>query len=137
VAFNPTPFDKSVEMDRLRRKADAGAHVVYTQPVFEAQLADFAVEACRSVGLPCFVGVLPLRNSRHCEFMHNEVPGISIPKGLRKRMSDAPDDETALAIGVEEARDLARHIRSCAQGLYLMPPANDHLIAEQVLDAVR
>jgi methionine synthase / methylenetetrahydrofolate reductase(NADPH) len=136
-AYNPLAMDQELEDDRLRRKVDAGAHVVYTQPVFEQALAERTSEFCRDLGIPVFVGVLPLRSQRHCEFMHNEVPGIRIPEWLRVRMADSEDDAEALEIGVEEARKLAQAIRGCAQGLYLMPPFGSHSIAERVMEAVR
>jgi methionine synthase / methylenetetrahydrofolate reductase(NADPH) len=133
AAYNPISLDPELELDRLRRKADAGAHVIYTQPVFETETAEKAVEDCAKVGLPCFVGVLPLRSQRHAEFMHNEVPGIRIPDWLRQRMVDAEDDAAALQAGIEESQKLAEHIRKTAQGLYLMPPFGNHQIAEKVM----
>lgn len=135
-AYNPMTIDDDLELDRLKRKAEAGVHVVYTQPVFDQQTADLAAEACYKLKLPVFVGVLPLRNARHSEFMHNEVPGIRIPDWLRKQMADAPDDASALEIGIEEAQKLALHIKGFAQGLYLMPPAGNHKIAEQLIECV-
>lgn len=136
VAFNPLAQEMEGELDRLKRKADAGAHVVYTQPIFEYRHVEYAVEQCARLGLPLLVGVLPLRSSRHAEFMHNEVPGIEVPEWLRQRMAEACDDESALAIGIEEAQRLATRLRGVAQGLYLMPPFGNHTIAERVMDAV-
>jgi homocysteine S-methyltransferase len=136
VAFDPIARDLESEVDRLQRKADAGAHVVYTQPLFEQSAVDSAASACLKVGLPLFVGVLPLRNARHCEFMHNEVPGIVIPEWLRKAMAEASDDDVAREVGICEAQKLAGHVRAVAQGLYLMPPFGSHQIAERVMEAV-
>jgi homocysteine S-methyltransferase len=137
VAFNPLATDISDEMDRLRRKADAGAHVVYTQPLFETEAIDKAAELTHQVGLPLVAGVLPLRSARHAEFMHNEVPGIQIPDWLRAKMAEAKDDDEALAIGVAEAQTLCVDVKARAQGVYLMPPFGNHRIAEQVISAIR
>lgn len=134
-AYNPLALDHDTELDRLRRKVDAGAHVVYTQPVFEESVAEETSELCQKLGIPVFVGVLPLRSARHCEFMHNEVPGIRIPEWLRKRMGEADDDAAALEVGVQEAAKLSRAIRTCAQGLYLMPPFGNPKIAQRVMQA--
>lgn len=135
-AYNPLAMDFELELDRLKRKADAGAHVVYTQPVFDEAIAEQAVETCRQLGIPVFVGVLPLKSNKHSEFMHNEVPGVEIPEWLRKRMAEAPDDASALAVGIEEAQRLSQAIRKMAQGLYLMPPFGSPQIAQQVMEAV-
>lgn len=135
-AYNPLSLDDALEKDRLRRKVEAGAHVIYTQPVFDEETAEKAVKTAREMDRPAFVGLLPLRNQRHCEFMHNEVPGIRIPDWLRKRMADAATDADAMKIGVEEAQKLAAHIKTIAQGLYLMPPAGAHHIAECIVEAL-
>ena len=136
VAYNPLAPDLATEQDRLRRKVDSGAHVIYTQPIFEPRYLEEAAETCSKLGVPLFVGVLPLRSTRHAEFMHNEVPGIEVPDWLRQRMADAPDDASALETGIAEAQSLSGRVRSHAQGLYLMPPFGNHGIAERVMEAV-
>lgn len=136
-AYNPLAMDRGLELERLQRKIDAGVHVAYTQPVFDAAVAEETAETFGKLGIPVFVGVLPLRSHRHCEFMHNEVPGITIPEWLRRRMAEADDDESALRVGVEEAQKLAGVIRRSAQGLYLMPPFGSAAIASQVMEAVQ
>lgn len=135
-AYNPLALDTDLEFDRLRRKVDAGASVVYTQPVFDEASAEKAAADCDRLGVPCIVGLLPLRSQRHTEFMHNEVPGIRIPEWLRNRMAEAPDDAHALEVGIAESQRLAAHIRTIAQGLYLMPPFGSHTIAERVMQAL-
>ncbi|HWD41604.1 MAG TPA: bifunctional homocysteine S-methyltransferase/methylenetetrahydrofolate reductase [Fimbriimonas sp.] len=135
-AYNPLPLDPAVELDRLKRKKDAGAQLVYTQPVFDKAVVDQIAETCGALELPVLVGVLPLRNARHTEFMHNEVPGISIPEELRQRIMDAPDDQTALEIGIKAACDLGRRIKERTQGIYLMPPFGNHNIARRVMEAL-
>ena len=137
AAFNPLALDLELELDRLKRKVDAGVHLVYTQPVFEDADVDDTLEVARGLGVPCFVGVLPLRNARHCEFMHNEVPGIRIPEWLRQKMGDAEDDDAAREIGIAEAQRLSATLKpKGAQGLYLMPPFGNPAIAERVMEAV-
>ncbi len=135
-AFNPLAFDAAEELDRLGRKVEAGAQVVYTQPVFDEAQAEICFEAGKRFGVPMLVGVLPLKSARHAEFMHHEVPGIVIPDALRKRIAEAADDDVALNIGIEEAQRLSQFIRASAEGLYLMPPFGSAVIAQRVIEAV-
>lgn len=135
VAFNPVAQNMDHEMDRLCRKVDAGAHLIYTQPLFEKAHAEFACEAAHKAGLPVLIGVLPLRSKRHAEFMHNEVPGIDVPDWLRKRMAEADEADT-LRIGIETAQEMAVSLPLMAQGIYLMPPFGNHKIAESVIEAL-
>lgn len=136
VAFNPLAQDAELELERLKRKVDAGAHVIYTQPIFESAVLHKTLEMVASTNLPVFVGVLPLKHKRHAEFMHHEVPGISVPAALRKQLAEAPDDEAGLAIGIASAQSLIREARQVAQGLYLMPPFGSATIAAQVMEAL-
>lgn len=132
-AFNPLAIDRREEQDRLRRKVDAGAQVIYTQPVFDVSVAEECGAFCASLGVPVLVGVLPLKSIRQMEFMHNEVPGVEIPEWLRTKISNSANDAEALEIGVEESRRLTQTLRACAQGIYLMPPFGSALIAQRVM----
>lgn len=137
VAFNPEAQDKELELDRLKRKADAGAQLVFTQPVFSLKAVEASVQACSNAGLPVLVGVMPLKSQRHCEFLHNEVPGICIPADLRQRMAEAPDEEAACKIGMEAVIDLARSVRQEASGIYIMPPFGNASAAVQIMEEIR
>lgn len=135
-AYNPLAADRETELDRLKRKADAGASVVYTQPIFDIEAAERAVEDCAALGLPVLIGVLPLRTARNAEFLHNEVPGIRIPEALLRAVVEAPNDAAALEIGIEAAQTLTRRIRETAQGIYLMPPFGNAAVAARVMEAI-
>lgn len=135
VAFNPVAQNMDHEIDRLCRKVDAGAHLIYTQPLFERSHAEYACETAHKANLPILIGVLPLRSKRHAEFMHNEVPGIEVPDWLRTRMAEA-SEEDSLAVGIATAQEFAVALPSMAQGIYLMPPFGNHKIAESVIEAL-
>lgn len=135
VAFDPLAPDPNAEADRLARKRDEGAHLVYTQPIFDEQALDTAVSAARRVGLPLLFGLLPLRSSRHCEFMHNEVPGIRIPEEIRARIADLSDGD-ARRFGLDVARRFLIRARAGTDGVYVMPPFGNHKTAAAVLKAL-
>lgn len=136
VAFNPGAFDPGLELDRLKRKCDAGADALYTQPIFSLTGLEVCLLAAAEVKRPILVGVLPLKSSRHAEFMHNEVPGIQIPDELRRQLANAQSDEESLSIGLQEAVAISKRIAQTAQGLYLMPPFGNAQIAKSVLEGV-
>jgi homocysteine S-methyltransferase len=134
-AYNPLSIDPALEDDRLKRKLDAGAQVVYTQPIFQAEVVERVADLFGRLRVPVLIGVLPLRSYRHCEFMHNEVPGMIVPDSLRQALANAPDDAAALEMGVAAAQALASLVRKAANGLYLMPPAGNAEIARRVMEA--
>ncbi|GIV11044.1 MAG: bifunctional homocysteine S-methyltransferase/methylenetetrahydrofolate reductase [Fimbriimonadales bacterium] len=135
AAYNPLAPDQAAEDDRLRRKIDEGAHLIYTQPLFEMPLVERTAQLLQKLNTPWFVGILPLRSARHAEFMHNEVPGISIPEPILRQMIEAPED-AAQQIGLEIAQEFVRQADPYAQGLYLMPPAGSAQIALRVIEAL-
>ena len=137
-ALDPTAADQATEWDRLERKIEAGAHLVMTQPLYdEAQVEAMLAEARRRFGpagfpLPVLLGVLPLQSSRHAEFLHNEVPGITIPDGVRARLRDAGD--RAADVGLDLALELVRSAAPLVAGTYIMPSFGRY---EQCAELVR
>ena len=117
---NPTAEDLDVELERFRRKLDAGAQFVMTQPVYELGAWERFLERLGDgPGIPILVGILPLQSFRHAEFLHNEVPGIQVPDWIRARMHEAGNE--GQRAGVELARALLLKCRASASGVYLMP----------------
>lgn len=134
VAANPTAVDLDAEIDKLHRKIDAGAHFIFTQPVFDPADLERFLERVPDLPIPLCVGIMPLRNGRHAEFLHNEVPGISVPKDTRRRMKDA--GEKGLEEGIAIAIDILQACRPMSRGAYLMPPFNRFEMAGEILTAM-
>lgn len=131
VAVNPTADDLPKEIGRLRRKAEAGAHFALTQPVYDIPLLDKFLAELKGVEMPVLIGILPLRSSRHAEFLHNEVPGISVPDEIRDRMRKAPED-AARETGIEIAAEFLTKARHRVTGAYFMPPFGDYEMAARI-----
>lgn len=117
---NPTAEDLDVEIERFRKKLDNGAQFVMTQPVYELACWEQFLEKLGGMPrIPLLIGILPLQSFRHAEFLHNEVPGITVPDWIRQRMHDAGNE--GQKVGVELARELLNQCKTMASGVYLMP----------------
>jgi homocysteine S-methyltransferase len=140
-ALDPTAPDAVTEWDRLERKLAAGAHVVMTQPLYdEAQVEAMFAEARRRFGprgfpVPLLLGVLPLVSARHAEFLHNEVPGITIPDAARTRMRDAGAAGTEAGIDIADA--LLAAVEAEASGTYVMPSFGRYEQAAELVRRIR
>ncbi len=140
-ALDPTAADTATEWDRLERKMAAGAHLVMTQPLYdEAQVEAMLAEARRRFGprgfpIPMLLGILPLVSSRHAEFLHNEVPGITIPDAARARMRAAGPGGTEA--GIEMADALLAAVETEASGTYLMPSFGRYEQAAELVRRIR
>ncbi len=113
--------ETQLELHRLRHKLDAGAQYILTQPIYDLAPLERFLEAFGPVDVPIILGMIPLHSSKHAEYLHNEVPGISIPDEVRARMRDAGDQ--GREVGIELAHDViaTARARGLIQGCYLMP----------------
>jgi homocysteine S-methyltransferase len=121
-AFNPNALNFDSQLKKLEAKLAAGAQYVMTQPVFDLELARRTVARLKPLGVPIFLGVMPLLSSRNAEFLHNEVPGIKIAEPLRERLRACPDDSAATKIGLEVAREVRDIALEAFNGVYLITP---------------
>jgi homocysteine S-methyltransferase len=128
VAVNPSAADLDVELERFRRKLDAGAQFAMTQSLFDVELLDRFVERLGGEWpIPVLVGVWPLRSHAMALRLHNEVPGISVPDRVLAALAGAGAD--APAVGLELAWELLEGCRSRAEGIYVIPPFKQPLAA--------
>lgn len=129
---NPTADDMEREVERFRQKLEAGAQFVFTQPIYDRGVLEEFLNRVREVKIPILLGILPLQSSRHAEFLHNEVPGITIPEAARKAMREAK--ERGPEVGIEMARKFLEETKDLVSGTYLMPSFGRY---EQVLEVVK
>jgi methionine synthase / methylenetetrahydrofolate reductase(NADPH) len=140
-ALDPTAAESVTEWDRLERKLAAGAHLVMTQPVYsQQQVETMLAEARQRFGprgfpVPVLLGLLPLVSARHADFLHNEVPGITIPDEARAAMSAA--GERGSELGIEMADALLASIESEVAGTYIMPSFGRYEQCAQLVRRIR
>ncbi len=137
-ALDPTAHDQVTEWDRLERKLEAGAHLVMTQPLFSLAQVEAMLETARDrfgprgIPVPLLLGVLPLQSARHAEFLHHEVPGITIPDEVRAALQVAGD--RGAEVGLEAALALLEAVDEEVAGTYIMPSFGRY---EQCAELVR
>ena len=132
-AVDPTRPDLEEEAGRLRAKLEAGANVVMTQPVYDLAVWHRFLEVYgRPIDVPVLLGILPLQSHKHAEFLHNEVPGITLTDEARERMRRAGAD--GRQEGVKMAQELLAAARPHVQGVYIMPSFGRYEVAAEVLE---
>lgn len=117
--LNMTDEQREMEIEKYRRKIDAGAHFIMTQPIYELEPLLRFLDRVGKPPIPMLLGCIPLHSSRHAEYLHNEVPDITIPEHVRLRMRTA--GEQGREEGLKMAQELLTQARSMVQGVYLMP----------------
>ena len=134
--FNPNARNLDTQIQRLERKIKAGARYVMTQPVFETRLVEETARRTAHFGVPVFIGVWPLLNGRQAIFLHNEVPGISIPEPIMARMAGLEGAEGRKE-GVEIAKEVTRAVLDHFPGVYFMTPFLAYQTTEELSAFVR
>ena len=139
-ALDPTAADLDRELERLAAKVDAGAHLIMTQPIYAVEQWQRFMDRATSrwgdrLPRPVLLGVLPLHSARHAEFLHNEVPGITIPDDIRAAMRAA--GERGAEVGLEAAQELLVTMRPLVDGTYIMPSFGRYEQSAELVRRVR
>ncbi len=113
--------ETELEIHRLRQKLAAGAQYIMTQPIYSLEPLERFIQRFGSMQVPVILGMIPLHSSKHAEYLHHEVPGISIPDEVRARMREAGDH--GREVGIQLAYEVISEAqgRGLIQGCYLMP----------------
>ncbi|RME50487.1 MAG: hypothetical protein D6796_02845 [Caldilineae bacterium] len=137
-ALNVNADRPAREVRLLKKKIDNGADFAMTQPIYtldalEQFIARYEAEY-GPPGIPILVSILPLYSIRHARFLHNEVPGITVPQAMQDRLERA--GEEAWREGLAMARDLLAAVKEKAAGVYIMPPFRRYDLAAELLESL-
>jgi homocysteine S-methyltransferase len=135
VGVNPAAPDFERELRRLHWKVDAGAEFAITQPVFDLEQLDRFLKQVESFRLPIIGGIWPLVSLRNAEFLANEVPGVTVPEEILRRMRRASERgrEEGLAEGVAIAKEMLAAVRDRLSGAQVSAPLGKVPVALEVL----
>ncbi len=138
VAANPCAVDQERERSRFRWKAEAGADLAITQPVFDVESLRRFLDATAAHPLPVLVGLWPFLSLRNAEFLAHEVPGVAVPTPTLDRMRRAQGDgpDAARAEGIAIAREVRAAVSGLPRvaGVHVAAPQGDVAAALAVLD---
>jgi homocysteine S-methyltransferase len=131
------PQDQARELKLLRKKIQNGADFAISQPIFNPARARAFITAYQAEFgeplIPIVAGIQPLYNSGNAEFLHNEVPGITIPDSYTERLRTAADPQQE---GVAIACEILEAVRPFAAGIYMIPAFGRYDLIADVLDAL-
>jgi methionine synthase I (cobalamin-dependent)/5,10-methylenetetrahydrofolate reductase len=134
AAANPMASVEA-EMKVTRRKLEAGADFLLTQPVFDAGLAEQYLTAVKRFNIPVIMGIMPLYSHRHAEFIHHELAGVTLPDAVRERMRLAGED--GLAEGLKIAAEILEQVRDKVAGVCIMPSFGRFDVAGELAASIK
>jgi methylenetetrahydrofolate reductase (NADH) len=130
------PLADPYEPERLEAKLDAGADFVITQIAYDVGALSAWAERMRLRGLferaKVFVGIVPLRSAKAARYMHDHLPGVSVPGPMLEALGEAAGDAERVGVGLTiEVVQAIRSIDGVA-GVHLMGMGRDDLVIEVV-----
>ena len=101
AVVNPT-LKSLGQLSRMQRKIAAGACFFQTQANYDnADFRGFLVDA-RKLGTKVLAGILILHSAEVARYIHENIPGISLPDAVLERFARSSDVEaTAIDVAVE------------------------------------
>ncbi len=124
-------FEEDHEIEKAKSKLRKGAHYIITQPIFDVEASCPTLQSFQKKGILVIPSVLPLVSYRNAEYLHYEVPGIVIPEDIRKRMQQKKG-KGAEKEGVAIAKEIVAQLKSCSNGILLMPPLGKYYLLEEI-----
>lgn len=133
VGADPSAIDFEREIRRTIEKIEAGAEYIITQPVFDIDALFRFLDRIKEYKIPVIAGIWPLASYRNAEFMNNEVPGVSVPDHIMKRMALGETKEKQRLEGIEIARESIYKIKHVICGVQVSAPFGNVNTAIEVL----
>lgn len=118
VVVNPNAKNTSVELRRLQKKKEAGARYALSQPVFDLELAGQFFAEAKKIGVPTFVGLLPLKTAKAARgILH--VPGMKLSPEIVERIEKEPDCDLS-EYSLELCLKIAKGIKDSVCGFHVV-----------------
>ncbi len=138
AAASPVREDSEQRIEKIRKKVDAGAQFIQTQPIFDLELFGEFMDDVNSSGIggKCHViaGIMPLRSLKMARHLREQMHGIAVTDDILTRMEKADSQEQeGIRISLEAIDELKR-IRGLA-GIHIMTVSWEQSIPKIVEEA--
>ena len=117
-AVSNTDLSKPMQLLKLRKKIKMGAEFLQTQAVYDTGQFQAFMEYIIDMDVPVIAGVIPLKSAKMARFMNDNIPGISVPPQMIKRMENAEDPAWE---GLSICAQTIRELKGICRGVHVMP----------------
>lgn len=118
AALNTNARNFGAELDRAKRKREAGASYFLTQAIFSDESIERVAMASQTLKTPVIAGIMPVGSYKNALFLNNEVHGFSLPDDLMKLLSESGDFDAAI---LTFCRSVIDRVSPACAGYYIMP----------------
>jgi len=137
-----SPFASKPHFQALReeKKINAGAQFFQTNLIYDPDGLDLWLEELdkRNILDKVYIlaGVTPIRSKRMAQYLHHNIPGVTVPQNILDRFDEAREDDYE-ELGVEIALEIIEKIRGKQgiKGLHLMSVGWEAIVPRIIADA--
>ena len=139
AAASPFASEPRFQAIREHKKVNAGAQFFQTNLVYDPDGLEVWLNSLAQRNILdkvyILVGITPLKSLKMAQYMHNSVPGVTIPEKLMRRMEAAGDG--AEEEGVQIAFELIEAVRDKqgVNGIHLMAVGWEEIVPRIVTEA--
>ena len=135
-ALNVNARNFRAEMDKAKRKQDAGIRAFLTQPLSSRQAVENVLLAREQLTAFLLPGLFPMVSYKNVCFLQREVNGMRIDEDIATSFVglDARQGEDR---GLQLCIDAARETGAAADGFYIMTPFRRIALVKRLMEALR
>ncbi len=139
AATSPFASDPVLQAIKDQKKVNAGAQFFQTNLVFEPEKLDLWLEQLYKRGVLdkvyILAGVAPLKSLKIAQYLHSNVPGVSLPERIMKRMENA--GESASEEGVQIALEVIDSVKrkQGINGIHIMTLSWESIVQRIVTES--
>jgi methylenetetrahydrofolate reductase (NADPH) len=140
AAASPFASEPRYQALREEKKINAGAQFFQTNLIYDPDGLDLWLESLdkRNILDKVYIlaGVTPIRSKRMAQYLHHNIPGVSLPQSILDRYEEAKEDDYE-ELGVEIALEIIEKIRGKQgiNGFHLMSVGWEVIVPRIIADA--
>lgn len=82
----PGAVNLKAEIERMKKKVEAGADFFQTQPVYDVNKAREFISEAKKLGKPIILGIMPLKGLKMAEFVNKNITGVTVTDEILQQM---------------------------------------------------
>lgn len=132
-AINQGRRNLEVEIQRVKKKMEAGATFFLTQPISTKEGAERVRRIKQETGARILCGIMPFVSLKNATFMKNEMTGIDVTEEVLARYRADMTREEGEQAGIQLAKEMMALTDDFADGYYFSFPFNRVGMLEKIL----
>ena len=132
-AINQGRRNLEVEIQRVKKKMEAGAGFFLTQPVSTKEGAERIKRIKEETGARILCGIMPFVSLKNAVFMKNEMTGIDVTEEVLMRFREDMSKEEGEQAGIDLAREMIALTEDFVDGYYFSFPFNRVHMLEKII----